>query len=327
MMDNYEVFVTVAECGSFSSAAKRLGFTSSAVSKQIGRLEKKLGVQLFARTTRSLALTESGEYCFDKANAMIQQRREIESEITKFQHTPTGTLKITSTPAFGERQLIEIISGFQKKYPDIIIDLSLSGVTEDIVKRGFDIAIREGSLKDSSLLARRLTGYRTVMCAAPSFCKEKDVKDLDTALKSGLVLLNDANVIRAFSRSVDLQDRKLDGVVLKLNNLSAIRNAVLAGVGSSFLPDFMVMDDIQCGRLVEVPSGIDFPLRDVYAVYSSNQGASGKVRAFIDYCVSHFQRQSITPLRGLKSSNASAGSANHQCEDTRGETLRYQVCS
>ena len=258
---------------------------------------------------------------------MIQQRREIESEITKFQHTPTGTLKITSTPAFGERQLIEIISGFQKKYPDIIIDLSLSGVTEDIVKRGFDIAIREGSLKDSSLLARRLTGYRTVMCASPDFCKDKGIKGLDEALTSGLVLLNDANVVRAFTRSMGFQDRKLDGVVLKLNNLSAIRNAVLAGVGSSFLPDYMVMEDIQCGRLVEIKSEIDFPLRDVYAVYSSNQGAPGKVRAFIDYCVSHFQRQSITPLRGVKALDASASSANQQCKDAGGESLRYQVCS
>ena len=123
------------------------------------------------------------------------------------------------------------------------------------------------------------------------------------------------------------QDRKLDGVVLKLNNLSAIRNAVIAGVGSSFLPDYMVMEDIQCGRLVEIQSEIDFPLRDVYAVYSSNQGAPGKVRAFIDYCVSYFHRQSVSPLRGLKASNTGAGTANQQREEARGESLRYQVCS
>lgn len=326
-MDIYEVFVTVAECGSFSSAAKRLGFTSSAVSKQIGRLEKKLGVQLFARTTRSLALTESGNYCFEKAKDMIQKRREIESEITKFQHTPTGVLKITSSPAFGERQLIDIIAGFQKKYPEIIIDLSLTGVTEDIVKKGYDIAIREGQLKDSNLIARRLTGYRTVMCASPEFCDTNNVRNTETALNNDLVLLNDQDIVRSFIRMMGLQDRDFRHAVLKLNNLSAIRSAVLAGVGTSFLPDFMVMEDIRCGRLVELEPDVAFPTRDVYAVYSSNpgvhgkKGAPGKVRSFIDYTVAYFQGHAATPLY------ADARSRDYRGESSGREAFRYQVCS
>ncbi|OUS26881.1 hypothetical protein A9Q99_16840 [Gammaproteobacteria bacterium 45_16_T64] len=319
-MDIYEVFITVAESGSFSSAAKKMGFTSSAVSKQISRLEKKLGVQLFARTTRSLALTDSGTFCYEKACSMIQKRREIESEISRFQHTPTGTLRLTSTPGFGEYHMIDIIAGFKKKYPDIKIELTLTGKTEDIVKNGIDIAIREGQLKDSNLLARRLSGYRVLMCASPEFHRQHNIVNAVDALDQDIVLINDKDIIRSFMRSMGMVEKSFRNEVMTVNNLGGIRKSVIAGIGVGFLPDYMVMDDIRAGRLIEIPLETVFPIRDVYAVYSSNQGAPGKVRSFIDYAVEYFRRPNVTHLNHNGSVKERSGS------DAAEQPFRYQAC-
>lgn len=333
-MDGYEVFVTVVDCGNFAAAAKRLGVTSSAVSKQISRLETQLGVQLLSRSTRSLALTEPGALCFEHACRIIQQRRDMEVQISNFQQNPTGVLKITGTPAFGEEYIIGIIAKFQKAYPNIQVELELTPENEDIVQRGIDIAIREGNLSDSNLLARRLTSYQLIACASPEYLENADpiTRDKDV-LDHQIVLLADKDITRWMGRQLGVQDGDFKHVILRLNQISSIRHALLEGMGISFIPEYLVRKDIQEGRLVEVPLKHKLPSRDVHAVYSSTQGAPRKVRVFIDYLIDYFSSDSegLPQMhRGqneaipLASASSTDSASNHLRQGSGGELLRSQ---
>lgn len=312
-MDGYEVFVAVIESGNFSSAAKKLGVTSSAVSKQISRLEKQLGVQLLTRSTRALALTEPGTLCYTKYQEILKQRREMELEISNLQSNPEGILKLTASRTFGQQYLLPHLARFQKAYPEIKIEMNLSGEKIDIIQGGFDLAIREGQLDDSNLNARKLSSFGVVACATPAFLDANPMACLDEILNAKMIQFNnehaEAKCGQMFNDNNGFQIAAFKNVVLSLNELSAIRSSVLAGIGFAFLPDYLVEQDLADGRLLSISTPFEFPATEVHALYSSNRGASGKVRAFIDFMVEQLASQNLKTNKAEKLPQAFAARA------------------
>ena len=286
-MNSYEVFVTVVESGNFSLAAKSLGVTTSAISKKISRLENRIGVRLLARTTRSLSMTKSGEFCYERYREVLSQITEMEDCLGSFQKHPAGVLKVTCTPAFADGCLIGLLSDFRAEYPDITLDVRSSEKFEDIVGEGIDIAIREGDLLDISLTAQKLSTYRLVTCASPEYLRGKELQTMDDVLKEQLILIDRSKVIKGLFSMFPVFT---ESVILRLSYMSAIRNALLSGLGISFVPEYLVADDIAKGHLIELGIDNKIPHRDIHAVFSANRPVPAKTKAFVTFLADNLDR-------------------------------------
>ena len=163
-----EVYVRVVHAGSFTAAGRDLGLTPSAVSKQIGRLEDRLGVRLLNRTTRKVAMTEEGVAFFEHAKRIIADLDEAEQALSKLSAAPRGLLRVNMPVTFGQLILAPLVPEFLRRYPDVEVDITLNDRLVDLVEDGMDLGIRIGALKDSSLIARKLASSRRAVCAGRS---------------------------------------------------------------------------------------------------------------------------------------------------------------
>ncbi|MFW5824118.1 MAG: LysR family transcriptional regulator, partial [Marinobacter sp.] len=167
--DAIEAFVTVVREGNFSAAARRLDVSPSHISRQVADLEKRLATPLIYRTTRSIRLSEAGEQFFEQCHRLLEGFISAEEAITQAQQEPVGSLRVTCATTFGERFLAPQLNDFVARYPGIRLDLHLTNRQTDLVSEGYDLAVRMGSLKDSSLLSRRLCDRREYLCASPDY--------------------------------------------------------------------------------------------------------------------------------------------------------------
>ncbi len=168
-------FVRTAETLSFVQAARLLGISASAVGKNVARLEHKLGVRLFNRSTRNVSLTAEGAAFLTRCQSILEQIQEAESELTSsLSQQPTGKLRI-SLPVIGYRLLLPALTAFSRLYPQVELDLDFSDRLVNLIDEGVDVAIRSGELADSRLIARKLGGFRFVLCASPTYLAEYGV--------------------------------------------------------------------------------------------------------------------------------------------------------
>lgn len=169
-------FVRTAETLSFVQAARLLGISASAVGKNVARLEHKLGVRLFNRSTRNVSLTAEGAAFLTRCQSILEQIQEAESELTSSLSQPTGKLRI-SLPVIGYRLLLPALTAFSRLYPQVELDLDFSDRLVNLIDEGVDVAIRSGELADSRLIARKLGGFRFVLCASPAYLAEYGAPD------------------------------------------------------------------------------------------------------------------------------------------------------
>ncbi|WP_282604848.1 LysR family transcriptional regulator [Pelagibius sp. Alg239-R121] len=292
-MDNVsemDVFVRVVQSGSFSAAARSLDLTPSAISKQIGRLEDRLGARLFNRTTRRLNLTEAGTGFHERCRQILSDIEEAEQAVADLLSTPRGTLKLALPAAFGKLHVAPVLAGYLQRYPDMRIDLNLNDRLIDILAEGMDLAIRIGDLSDSSLIARRLAPNRRVVCGAPAYFSgsRPPEKPQDLIAHNCLV----------YTYRASRNDWHFDGPEghetvqvsgnLEANSAEALQSAVLSGVGIGLLPMWLIGADLKAGRMIEVLSEYHVPDSAVYAVYPPGRHLSPKVRSFVDYLAEHF---------------------------------------
>ncbi|WP_444890408.1 LysR family transcriptional regulator [Microbulbifer sp. DLAB2-AA] len=284
------VFVTVAETGGFSPAAKLLGISKSAVSKRVSQLEEQLGVKLLHRTTRKLSLTEAGEHFFQHARIAYQAAQDAQDAVTQLQGEPQGRLRINAPMSFGRLHLAPLIPVFLKRYPKITIDLVMDDKVVDLIGEGFDIAIRGGDLPDTSLIARKLAPLQSVLCASPAYLEELG-KPIE------LEQLTEHNCLMfTYSRDVKewnfIQDNHLHTIEVRgnyqVNNSEALREAILQGLGIGRLPTFVAGADIKSGLLVPLFEEYQMPAKTIYAVFPERQYMPAKVRAFIDFAIEYF---------------------------------------
>ena len=291
---NIEAFVRVAEAKSFSEAARRLRSSKSVVSRSVGALEAELGVRLFHRTTRSLALTEAGRGYFERATRILADLEEANLAVGQLQSAPRGRLRVSAPMSFGFLHLAPALPDFLGLYPEVAVDLALNDRFVDLVDEGFDVAVRIGAMDDSSLIARKLAPIRRVVCASPGYLKARGLPKSPDDLKGHECLFN-SNIASSQEWRFTTPEGKPWPVAvngrLSANNGDAMRVAALKGLGLVNLPTFIVGGDLQERALVTVLD--EFISQDLVmsAVYPHSRHLSPKVRAFVDYLADRFGPQ------------------------------------
>lgn len=295
MSDHFEdmrTFVAVVEAPGFAGASKRLGFAKSAVSRRIQDLEDRLGSRLLYRTTRRLSLTEAGTEFYHRSLRILADVQEAEDVASKGASEPIGRLRISGPMSFGILHLAPVIGEFMKRYPRVNVDLDLNDRSVDLVEEGFDMAIRIGRLKDSSLIARRIAPIRLAVCASPDYFRERgkpktpqDLQDHPTLIYS----YDEGGRSWKFKNNAVVELRS----ALMCNNGDALREAAIAGCGVAYLPTFIIHGAVAAGKLdicLSEYAASPAP-RDtlaLYAVYPSTRNLSAKVRVFVDFLVERF---------------------------------------
>ena len=289
-LDGMRTFVAVVLEGSFSRAAERLNMSPQLVSKYVAQLETRLGARLINRSTRRLSITEVGQAYYERCRDVLADIDEMENAVGDAATAARGTLRINAPMTFGTLHLSAAIAEYQRGQPEVSVDLTLDDRVVDIVSEGYDIAIRIGRLRESSLVARKLAPVRLVVCASPDYLEERGVPDTPQDLKHHeclrYTLAPDLNRWQ-FRESDDIHDVQVTGSFLA-NNGDAIRLAALAGRGLALQPTFIVGDDIRAGRLQRVLQDYELDPMGVYAVYAHRKYLSGKVRTFVDFLGDYF---------------------------------------
>jgi DNA-binding transcriptional LysR family regulator len=282
-----DIFARIVTAGSMSAAARELGLSPPVVSKRIKSLEERLGTRLLQRTTRQLALTESGKGFYERVVAILSSVDEAEAWVSRRAAQARGVLRVSAPTSFGRMHVAPHLVAFLKDFPDITIDLSLSDAFIDIVAEGFDVAIRIADLQDSSLVARKLAANHRVLCAAPAYIKEHGEPAVLADLASHRLLLHNADHWR-LNGPQGAVNVKVDSVV-RTNSSEVVREAVLAGVGIALRSTWDVGPDIEAGRLkIVLPEYRASSRVAVHAVYPSRRHLAHKTRVFIDFLSERF---------------------------------------
>jgi len=281
------IFVAVTEQGGFAAAGRELGVSKSAVSKRISQLEARLGMQLLHRTTRKLSLTEAGERYLENAVIALAAAREAEDAVAELQGDPIGELKISVPMSFGRLHVAPLIPEFLKQYPKIELNMVMDDRFVDLVEGRFDMAIRAGTLPDSSLIARKIAPCHNVLCASPEYLAKygepKEPKELIHHNCIHYSYFSDFNEW-TFIGANDLIRIETSGQY-QVNNSEALLEAVLGGIGVTRLPTFVAGPHIKTGRLVRILKPYGLPLQTIYAVFRERKYLPSKVRAFSDFLV------------------------------------------
>nr|WP_222611202.1 MULTISPECIES: LysR family transcriptional regulator [Undibacterium] len=291
-LGSIELFCKAAEQQSFTLAASALGLTPAAVSRSVARLEARLQVKLFARTTRQIRLTEEGKAYYEQCTQALQQIREAELSLAGKQREPSGSLRISAPTTYAHYRLLPLMPRFFERYPKIKIELNISNRNVDFVEEGYDVAIRLGYLDDarlaSGLVARKLEDVVRGTYASPSYLKRfgmpRTPEDLHQHRCLQFLLpstgrpfpwyfeVNGETQEFAFAPSISVTDDVLGGMTLAKNG---------GGICQSF--HYIVADDIAQGRLVEVLKEYNGQTRPYSLVYLPNRLMSATVRAFVDF--------------------------------------------
>ena len=283
-----ELFVHVAQSGSLSAAARQMGMTPSAASKQVAKLEDRLGVRLLNRTTRRLALTEEGRAYLERARRLLDDLAETEQAVADLGGGARGTLRLDLPTAFGRLFVSPLIPSFLAANPEVRIDVSFNDRFVDLVGEGIDLAVRIGELVDSSLIARRLFANRRVVCATPDYFARHGRPAVPRDLVGHNCIVYTYRATRYEWRFRGPGGREQLVRVAgnyEANNAEAISDALVAGQGVGLQPLWLVGRDLASGRLEEVLTDYHAPDSSGHIVYPPGRHLSAKVRRFIDHLV------------------------------------------
>jgi DNA-binding transcriptional LysR family regulator len=282
-----DIFARVVTAGSMSAAGRELGLSPPVVSKRIKSLEERLGTRLLQRTTRQLALTESGQGFYERVVAILASVDEAETWVSRRTATARGILRVSAPTSFGRMHIAPHLVDFLKAYPDITIDLSLSDQFVDIVAEGFDLAIRIADLADSSLVAKRLAPNHRVLCATPGYLAGKGTPLTLADLQQHQLLLHNSDQWKLEGPDGAAVVRVESAI--RTNSSEVIREAVLAGVGIALRSTWDVGPEIDSGRLkIILPEWHASTRVAVHAVYPSRRHLAHKVRLFMDFLADRF---------------------------------------
>ncbi|MBV8248560.1 MAG: LysR family transcriptional regulator [Comamonas sp.] len=288
-----QVFHRVAERGSFAEAGRSLGLSPAAISKNIAELETHVGARLIQRTTRRMALTEEGRLYLEHVRRALDALADADKVLCPIKAAPSGLLKVSAPTTFTLTQISSAIPAFLERYPDLQLDLHLDDRRVDIVREGFDLAIRGSDrLEDSSLVARPLTAMSHVLCAAPSYFERRGRPRTPADL-------NGLDHIRfSLSGHADVwefeQDGHMERVAVKarysVSSSLAVRDAVREGLGISLIPRPYVEDDLRTDRLQAALEDWNTVKTTLYAVYPTRQHVAPKLRALLDFLIAQFDQ-------------------------------------
>jgi DNA-binding transcriptional LysR family regulator len=288
-MSGMAIFTRVAETLSFAEAGRQLGISASAIGKAVARLEARLGLRLFHRSTRSVRLTPEGELFLARCQRILSEIVEAESELAVSRAMPTGRLRV-SIPLVGTL-LMPVLSAFMRTYPDVQLDIDFSDRIVDVIEDGFDVVLRTGEALDSQLITRTLGHYSHVIVASPAYLAERGVPLVPEELVAHACLQH------RFSRTGRLRQWPLvrDGVPFEVElpstAIASVVEPLIAlagqGLGLACVPDFTVRAQLANGSLVVVLRDFTADRIPFRALWPSGRMMPPKVRVFVDFLNQH----------------------------------------
>lgn len=287
-LNTLNVFVQVADTRSFVAAGRVLGVSASAVGKSIVRIEERLGVRLFHRSTRSITLTAEGALFLERCRRILAEIEAAEAELSQTVLAPRGRLKV-SLPLVGE-PFLPVMANFKKAYPEVDLDLTFSDRRVDVVEEGYDAVVRSGDTPDSRLTSRRLGSYRMILVGSPEYFAERGVPQHPNELtQHSCIQFRFPNTGKLQSWPLSLSDVDNDLLLptsMVCNNLEARICFAVQGIGIAYLPDFAIMEWLECGKLVAVLE--DCSQAGVFQImWPSGRHPAPKLRVFIDFLNQH----------------------------------------
>jgi DNA-binding transcriptional LysR family regulator len=280
------VFEAVAEAGGFTAAAERLGVATAKVSVEISRLESKLGMALFSRTTRRVALTDAGQTLYEECRPLLLALSEAVERATSGKEQLAGTLRISTTVDHASLSLAPALAKFARLHPHLAVDLRTNDRVVDLIEAGIDVSIRLGWLRDSSNRAVKLGEFEQYVVASPAYFQSREFPASPEELASldwiALTLLPTPLTWKFASRSGDTRTIHVKSRV-RVDSPGALRALLQEGMGISVLDGFNAQDGIASKRLVRVLPQWSLPAAGIYAVYPPGRQVSAKVRHFIDF--------------------------------------------
>lgn len=286
-------FVRVAESGGFSAAARNLNLSTTTVSDQVRALESALGVRLFNRTTRQVALTEVGRDYYDRCSQILHELEEADEVASALQVTPRGRLRVYCHQGLS-RFIALVASRFLGDYPEVSLDLLTGDAMIDLVQEGFDLAIMPTSPPDSALIKRTLARWHHVLCGAPAYLATHPVPQRPADLAGHNCLLYAYSMFGAEFPFVDRTGSRVAARVsgnLTTSSIAVMRAAALAGRGLWLCPPYIVSDLLASGALVPLLADYGRPEMEIVALYPHRRQLSAKVRLFLDRLVEQFARE------------------------------------
>lgn len=295
-LDDLDVFVRVIEAESMSAAARSLGVPKSTVSRAVSRLEDALRVRLLQRTSRALAATDAGRALFAEAQPHVLALRNATDVVSALVETPRGVLRVTAPNDLATMFLADVFTRFVQRYPDVSLEVVLTPRTVDLVAEGFDVAIRAGTLRDSSLVARKVADAESAVYAAPSYLARRGTpKSPEELAAHDCVLFRPQRGRARWTLETAGRAGEREKVVVDVtgriggDDFGFVRAAVLAGAGIGLMPVFLGQDEVKQGRLVRLFPQVATRVGAMYLVHASGRHVPRKIVVFRDFLVEAFR--------------------------------------
>lgn len=292
-LDGLKTVIAVVETSSFTAASERLGMSKALVSKYVGEVEKNLGIRLFNRTTRQLALTDAGSRYYQQSVTLLEQYSALVDNVTGEQSKPRGLLRISAPVTFGEMQLSPLLPKFLALYPDLKIELVLTNSAIDMLEEGIDVRLRIGGVDDSSMIARHLKTFPLILCASPSYIQQHGLpKTPQQVTEHSCIIDSNFRIGKQWptispqgqAETIDVQS------AIAANSPQAVREMAIAGGGIAMIPGFIIEDAIKDGRLVTILPDYTTLEFGLFAIYPHRKYVAKKVRCFIDFALAQFSK-------------------------------------
>lgn len=288
-------FIAVVEAGGFSKAAEQQGASTAAISRRISGLEQALGIQLFRRTTRRIDLTEAGQQFYRDVVEVFSLLTEAEERIRVGKENVSGLMRVAAPMSFGIQRLASLLPEFMRRHPDLRIQLLLEDRHTDLIAEGIDVAVRIGTLADSSLIARQISVVPRLFCAAPAYLEKRGVPATPDDLRHHSCLQyaqrgpreDWASILGLRPENLDIRGN------LTANNAEVLKECAIQGLGIILLPDFVVADALADNRLHQILPDFSPEPFGLYAVRPSSRVIPARVRLFIEYLTEVFRYRSV----------------------------------
>lgn len=286
-LDAMRTFVRVVESGSFSQAARDLNVSQPTVSKQLAALEARLGTQLLARSSRAFAVTPAGQEYYKATVRILQDLDSAEERVIERQSAPSGLVRVTLSPAFGRMFVIPRLADFRNRFPDVAIEMEVSGRSVDLIEEGIDVAIRIGRLSDSALVARHIGDMRMITLASAGYLVQhgtpQTLDELHIHQRISYVYQGD---VIGWEFNAGGRQVTVDGAgAFRTNDAEHVRGAVLAGLGIAHHASWLFTDVLASGEVVRILDRHAPPPFPINAVTVAGRRMPARVRHFIDFLV------------------------------------------
>jgi DNA-binding transcriptional LysR family regulator len=280
-----EIFVSVAEAGSFSAAAKRMSVGQPAISKAVAQLEERLGARLILRSTRGLTMTDAGQRFYEHAKLAIREADEAEQLVRDASESLSGGLRVSAAVTFACLHVLPALNDLMSRHPKLEIDLRLDDRNIDLLEEGLDVALRLGTLADSTMTARRIGRSPRLVVGTPEYFARAGMPTTPADLSQHQAIIysqRGGGESWTFSKNGDEEDVTVSGRV-RVSAAEGMRTAVLNGMGLAVASRWMFSPELASGKVKAVLTDWTLPALDLWAVFPSGRLVTARARAFVEF--------------------------------------------